>query len=132
MTNPAKAPGWYPDPLNPGKQIYWDGTSWGQPVGVADDTDRSKQTAVAIGVLVLAGIGVVMSMQSASLLTGTGSIWTGVGIAGAGVAVAYFMRAAGWVRVVASLMLAFALFNALYMEHQISEKRDEITQMFDN
>ena len=132
MAHPAQAPGWYLDPLNPGKQIYWDGTGWGQPVGVADDSDHSKQTAVAIGVLVLAGIGLVMSMQSASLLTGTGSIWMGVGIVGAGVAVAFFMRAAGWVRVVASVLLALALFSAFYMEHQISEKRDEITQMFDN
>ncbi len=22
------APGWYPDPSDPAKQIYWDGTSW--------------------------------------------------------------------------------------------------------
>ena len=22
------APGWYPDPSDPAKQIYWDGTAW--------------------------------------------------------------------------------------------------------
>ena len=44
----------------------------------------SKDTAIAVGVCILSGIGLLMSMQSASLLTGTGQIWIGVGVAGAG------------------------------------------------
>ncbi|OBF09938.1 DUF2510 domain-containing protein [Mycobacterium sp. ACS4331] len=127
-----QVPGWYPDPLNPGKQIYWDGATWGEPVGLPDDSSRNKTTAVAIGVCVLAVVGLVMSMQSASLLTGTGSIWTGVALAGVATAIAFFMGAATWVRVVSCVILAISLLNGFYMENQISEKRNELTQMFED
>lgn len=96
------------------------------------ESSAGRRTAVAIGVCVLVGIGLVMSMQSASLLTGTGPIWTGVGFVAAGTAVAFFLGAAKWVRVVASLLLALSLFNGLYMEKQISDKRDELSRVFDN
>ncbi|WP_233213396.1 DUF2510 domain-containing protein [Mycobacterium hubeiense] len=134
MTQPSPAPGWYPDPSDPGKKIYWNGTAWGgpPPPAEADGSNISKRTAVAIGVCVLVAIGLVMSMQSVSLLTGTGPIWTGVGVVAAGTAIAFFMRATTWVRVVAALCLAFALFNAIYMEKQLSDKRNEISQIFNN
>ena len=77
-------------------------------------------------------IGIVMSMQSVSLITGSGPIWTGVAVVAAGTAVAFFLRAAMWVRVVAALVLALALANALYIENQLSHKRDEITHMFNH
>ena len=100
--------------------------------GGAFASNIDKNTAVAIGVCVLVAIGVLMSMQSVSLLTGTGPIWTGVGFVAAGTAVAFFMRAATWVRVVAAVSLAFVLANAFYMEQQLSDKRNEISQIFDN
>lgn len=129
---PNPQPGWYPDPLNPGKQIYWDGARWGEPVGVPDNSNQSKKTAVAIGVCVLAVIGLVMSMQSVSLLTGSGPVWTGVAVVGVGTALAFFLGAANWVRVIASLLLIFALVNAFYIENQLSEKRQELTRIFHN
>src|SRR3954469_20235626 len=99
MTTPA---GWYPDPSDPSRQIYWNGTAWvggpwtGPPVEVtsspasatAENSGSGKKAAVAIGVCVLVIIGVVMSLQSVSLLTGSGPIWTGVGFVAAGTAVA--------------------------------------------
>lgn len=88
--------------------------------------------AVAVGVCVLVVIGLVMSMQSASLLTGSGTIWTGVGLVAAGTAVAFFMRAATWVRVLAAILLALSLVNAGYMEYQMNEKRNELQHMFDH
>lgn len=128
---PNPQPGWYPDPLNPGKQIYWDGATWRQPVGVPSDSGKGKKTAVAIGVCVLVVIGLVMSMQSVSLLTGSGPVWTGVGVVAAGTAVAFFLGAASWVRVVASLLLVVALANGFYIEKQLSDKRHEMTHVFD-
>lgn len=74
----------------------------------------------------------MMSMQSVSLLTGTGPIWTGVGFVGAGTAVAFFLGAPKWVRVLAAVLLALSLFNGFYMEKQISDKRDELSRIFDN
>lgn len=76
-------------------------------------------------------IGLVMSMQSVSLITGSGPVWTGVAVVAAGTAVAFFLRAATWVRVVAALLLALSLANALYIENELSDKRDELTHMFD-
>jgi hypothetical protein len=133
VTQQPPAAGWYPDPSDPAKKIYWDGAAWGgppAPTGAASNI--SKEKAVAFGVCVLAAIGLFMSMQSVSLLTGTGSLWTGVAIAAVGTAAAFFLGAAKWVRVVASLCLAFALFNVIYMESQLSQKREELSHVFDN
>lgn len=98
----------------------------------ADKSNGSKKTAVAFGVCVLVVIGLVMSMQSVSLLTGSGQVWTGVAVVAGGTALAFFLRAATWVRVVAALLLALSLANALYIENEMSHKRDEITHEFDH
>jgi Protein of unknown function (DUF2510) len=127
MTQPA--PGWYPDPSDSAKRIYWDGTAWSGPVST-ETSGPSRQTAIAVGVCVLAGIGLAMSSQSVSLLTGSGPIWTGVGVVGAGVAVGFFLGAAKWVRVVAAIVLTLTLVNAVYIENQMSDKRDELSRIF--
>lgn len=132
MVQPSPAPGWYPDPSNSARQIYWDGAAWSAPAPDTDKSNASKKTAVAIGVCVLSIIGTMMSMQSASLLTGTGPLWTGVGVAAAAVAVAFFLGGAVWVRAVASVLLVISLASVLYMENQITEKRNEMSRIFDN
>ena len=129
MTAPSPAPGWYP-----AHRIQVDGSIGTAPHGAdlpgADTSNPSKKTAVAIGVCVLVVVGLVMSMQSVSLITGSGPVWTGVAVVAAGTAVAFFMRAAKWVRVVAVIVLALSVANGLYIENQLSEKRDEISHMF--
>jgi len=135
MTQPSQAPGWYPDPSDPARNIYWDGTGWSGPASApagADKSNISKQTAVAVGVFVLVGIGLVMSMQSVSLLTGSGTVWTGVAVVAGGTAVAFFLRAAVAVRVVAAVALVIAVLNGIYIEKQLSDKRSELTHMFDH
>ena len=158
MTTP-ETKGWYPDPDNPGMQRYFNGIAWTDvtdeadipapggkkaflnedyaPLGPrqADDvtssrnTGASQKTAVAIGVCVLSGIGLVMSMQSTSLIGGTGTIWTGVGLTAAGMAAAFFLGAEKWVRVVASALLVLAALSAGSMEKQLSDKRNELSRM---
>lgn len=76
-------------------------------------------------------IGLVMSMQSVSVMTGSGPVWTGVAVVAAGTAVAFFLRAAKAVRVVAAVVLVLSVANALYIENELNHKRDEITHMFD-
>lgn len=132
MSQPSPAPGWYPDPSNSGRQIYWDGSAWSAPLPDSANSLRSKHIAVAVGVCVLAVVGTMMSMQSASLITGTGALWTGVGVVGVAVAVAFFLGGAIWVRAVACVLLAISLASVLYMESAIDEKRRELTQIFDN
>ena len=91
-----------------------------------------KKTGVSLGVVVLGIVGLVMSMQSTSLLNGTGTIWLGVALVAAALAASFFLGGATWARVVAAIMLALALFSAFYMEDQMNKKRAEITQMFDS
>ncbi len=85
-----------------------------------------------IGVAVLAVIGLFMSMQSVSLLTGTGPVWTGVAVVGVATALGFFLRAAPIARGFAVLLLLVAVAEAFYMESQIQQKRDEITHTFDH
>ena len=143
MTTPSPAPGWYPDPSDPGRQIYWNGTAWSgppQPAGApafaptapVDDSSDSRKTAVSIGVGVLAVVGLFMSMQSVSLMTGSGPVWTGVAVVGGAVALAFFLSAAKAARVVACILLAISVANAFYIENELSQKRDQITHVFDH
>jgi hypothetical protein len=134
MTQPSREPGWYPDPSDPSKNIYWDGSAWqGSPTPVeADKSGSSKKIGIAIGVIVLGLVGTVMAQQSVSLFSGTGQIWTGVAIAGVALALSYFLGTALWVRVIASICLVSSLFSAIYIETQLSEKRQELTRIFNN
>ncbi|WP_301161074.1 DUF2510 domain-containing protein [Mycolicibacterium fortuitum] len=133
MTEP-KSPGWYPDPLDSSSQRYWDGTVWGDRRApqspAADDRPSGRQNTVAVGVCALSIIGFVISMQSVSLMTGTGQIWLGVGLTAVGVACAFFLGADTLVRVLSVVVLIVAAANALYVENQLSNKRTEISRMF--
>lgn len=98
----------------------------------AATSNNGKEAAVAVGVCVLVVIGLFMSMQSVSLMTGSGPVWMGVAVVAAGTALAFFMGAAQWVRILAAVLLALSLANAFYIENEMSNKRDEMTQIFDN
>ena len=76
-------------------------------------------------------VGLVMSMQSTSLLDGTGTIWLGVAVVAAALAASLFLDGPPWVRLVAALMLVLALGSALYVENQLHKQRIEITEMFE-
>lgn len=70
------APGWYPDPSNPGMQRWWDGSQWGPPAPIQAQmtpapeslpTDapppepaknRTKLIAIVVAVVVVVGAGV--------------------------------------------------------------------------
>ncbi len=131
---PNNPPGWYPDPSNPQKKIYWDGSAWNGPPApaLADKSGPGKQKAVGIGVAILTVIGLFMTMQSVSLMSGSGPLWTGVGFVAAGTAVAFFMGASKTMRVIAAICLAIALINVFYMENQLNQKRNELSEIFDN
>ena len=131
MTTPKPpAAGWYPDPTGAPGQRYFDGIDWADVSTPPTSADGlSRKAAVAIGVCVLSGIGLVMSMQSTNLFAGTGTIWTGVGLTAAGAAAAFFLRADSWVRALAAILLVGAVFNAAYMEKQLADKRNEIARI---
>ena len=138
MTQPpdkSTAPaGWYPHPSMAGTQRYWDGAKWTDniaPLAPADPkSGHQSQLPIA---LVLAGtaIGLVMSLQSASLLTGTGTLWTGVAVACAASITAWVMKRTvpTWVRVVAVLAAVIGIVNVVSVENQLEDKRQEIINL---
>jgi 4-amino-4-deoxy-L-arabinose transferase-like glycosyltransferase len=93
--------------------------------------DKGRQAAVVVAVLALSGIGVLMSMQSTSLLQGTDRIWLGVAVAAAGLVLSLFALGDHPIRLLAGIALVVALGSALYMEHEVDQKRQEIADIFD-
>ena len=125
--------GWYPDPHMAGTQRYWDGAKWGDNVAPMSARPPSAgPSQVLIGVMLAgAAIGFVMSMQSASLLTGTGTLWTGVAIiVGCGI-LAWATKAPGWVRVVVGLAAVVAIVNVASIESELADRRQEINNILD-
>jgi hypothetical protein len=130
--------GWYPDAKLADTVRYWDGGQWTDNVAPASGKVSSQPASVrqsqSVIALVLAGsvVGLVMALQSASLLTGTGTLWTGVAIAsGAGMA-SWVMRHSlpTVVRGVAIIVAAVALANVMWVESQLDDKRQEISNLF--
>ncbi|WP_307109663.1 MULTISPECIES: hypothetical protein [unclassified Rhodococcus (in: high G+C Gram-positive bacteria)] len=79
----------------------------------------------------LVAIGLLMSMQSVSLLTGSGPIWTGVAVIAVGTALAFFLGASTIVRLLAVLALVLGVVNAVTIENEMSERRGELSRVFD-
>lgn len=130
-------PGWYPHPSMAGTRRYWDGQVWTDHIAPMDApapaSARAHQQSQLVTVCVLAGsiVGLIMALQSASLLTGTGTQWTGAGIATAAGAVTYVLRRSipTWLRVVSVLAALLAVANVVYLENQLDQKREEINQI---
>ena len=116
-------------------QRYWDGDTWTDntaPMPAAEPQSIRNQLPQLLVAAVLAGavIGLIMAMQSASLLTGTGTIWTGAAIASGAAIVTWVVKGLpSWVRVVCVIAAALAIINAVYVESQLEDKRQEINDI---
>lgn len=145
MSEQSPAAGWYPvDDLT---ERYWDGASWSEqtrprvetpavpptstPAEPADVKTAGSPALLKAGVLAGALIGLVMSMQTASLLTGTGTLWTGAAIAVGATVVAFAMKVEKWVKVVAVLAMVVAVANVIYVESQLEDMRQDISDLTD-
>lgn len=100
-----------------------------RPAVQAPAAKSANNATVGAGVCVLVAIGLIMTFQSVSLMSGSGIIWIGVALVGGGVALAFFLRAPLWVRITAVLVLAAALLNAFSVEQAMNDKRREITNI---
>ncbi len=71
-----------------------------------------------------------MSLQSASLLTGTGLLWTGVAIT-LGMAVAAWVidDVSSWIWAACVLMALIAFANVQSVESQLDDTREEINEI---
>ena len=80
----------------------------------------------------LAVIGLVISQQPVSLMSGSGIVWIGVALVGGALALAYFLGARTWVRVVAGIVLALTFFSACATEHELEQRRIQVRNTFNH
>lgn len=139
---PKPPAGWYIHPTMADTRRYWDGQRWTADIAPLypqeQESDqqrpqpRGKPTSQTLGGLLVAGsiIGLVMSLQSASLLTGTGLLWTGVAIT-LGMAVAAWVidDVSSWIWAACVLMALIAFANVQSVESQLDDTREEINEI---
>ena len=131
-------PGWYPHPSMANTRRYWNGEAWTDHIAPMDTppplSSRPNPQSQLVIVCILAGsiVGLIMALQSASLLTGTGTQWTGAGIAIATGIATYVLRSSipTWLRIISVTAALLALGHVLYLEDQLDQTREEITQLF--
>lgn len=132
------APGWYP--IGDDMERYWTGTAWSderRPQRVSSSESHTPSavadlagpfTAIA---LVVSIVGLILSQQSASVLSGSGTIWIGAAMTAIAFAGTFAVRKWHWVKFVTLLICAVAVFTAVYTEVELSERREEIGNFFD-
>ena len=76
-------------------------------------------------------MGTLLQLQSVSLLTGDGIYWTGAALAIVGTALS-FASGRMWIKVVCIVLAVLCVMNVIYAEKQLSDKRHEIQQDFNN
>lgn len=127
------APGWYPDPTAAGTQRYWDGQRWTDNIApLNSERPVNGSTAQIVTALALAAsvLGLILSQQSVSLMTGSGIVWTGAAIAAAAAVVSWVVKTVPtWARVICTIIAIVAIISGFYVEQQLNEKRDEISDI---
>jgi hypothetical protein len=125
--------GWYPDPQRADTLRYWNGDDWEDhfaPSATASSSQPSEtpsqMAAAAIGACSV--IGLILSLQSASLITGTGKLWTGVALSiGAAIAAGILRKTVPTAVVVATVLIAIiALSNASSVEEELQDRQIQI------
>lgn len=132
---PQVPAGWYRDPSMANTRRYWDGVRWTDNVAPADSSPPgATEQPQWVSALILAGavIGLIMSLQSTTVLQGSGTIWTGFAIAGGASVAANWILKNGlppWVRAVAVICAVLAFINAIAVENELDERRQEINDI---
>lgn len=127
---PKRLKGWYP--IDDETDRYWNGRSWSdsRPATAADPPDSSSTSNVAVaGIGAASVVGLVMTFQTVSLMSGTGTIWTGVAIAVGAAIFAGALKVAFRVRLAAVVIALIAVGNAVNVEGQLEEQRQKITDI---
>jgi hypothetical protein len=126
--------GWYPHPSMADTQRYWDGQKWTEDiapmsrVSVPDQTDSPSQVAAAIAVAV-AVIGLILSQQSVSLMSGSGIVWTGAALCVGAAIIARLVQVPTWARAICVIAAIIAVVSAVYVEQELDDRRQEISDI---
>ncbi|HEY5201643.1 MAG TPA: hypothetical protein VIJ31_12135 [Acidothermaceae bacterium] len=88
--------------------------------------DMVKRGFLAL-TLVLLVVGAIVELQPVSLLTGEGTLYVGLALVAGALVLATVMKLSGGVRVLTWVVAAFCIANVVYVSHQMTLRRDEIT-----
>lgn len=96
----------------------------------------AKPTAhagVTVGLLILAVVGLVMNQQSVSVASGSGVVWMGFVLTIAATVIAFVVpNVPSWVKVVLLIIAVIAFGSAIYVEHELAQRRREIQDILSN
>ena len=81
-----------------------------------------------IAAWMLVAIGLVLSLQPVSLLTGDGILWVAAALAVAGVIVTFIPGLDRWTKVFVTLIAIFVVANTFYVDNQLRQQPEKIRQ----
>lgn len=128
--------GWYPHPSMADTQRYWDGQKWTDHIAptsrasVPDQTDSPSQVAAALAVAV-AVVGLILSQQSVSVMSGSGIVWTGAALCVGAAIMTRLVKVPTWARVVCVVAAIIAVLSAFYVEQELDDRRQEINDILE-
>ena len=129
-------PGWYPDPVMPGTQRYWDGERWSDKIAPMQHQQHSSPVSpqLVTGLVVAASVGGdILSQQSVSIASGSGIVWVGAVLAIGAAIVAFVVKSIpSWAQVICVLVAIGATVSAVYVENELSDRREELSHLFDS
>ncbi len=129
-------PGWYPEP-NGVFQRFWDGQQWTQHTApYAPARPANSEATVTVPVIagtvavVLVIVGMICNNQSVSVAQGSGIVWVGAALAIGGAVIALSIPGVRTsIKIVTVIAAIIGVANALYVDHQLNQKRDQIQQI---
>ena len=121
---------YHTDPVT-GAQWQWDGQGW-QPASPPRPSRRA-QPAVIIGLLVVSVVGLILNQQSVSIASGSSVVWMGFALTVVAAVVAFVVSdMPAWVKVVLIIIAVIAFGSAIYVEHELMQRRREITNILND
>lgn len=131
--DPGLPPAWHPEgppqqaqaqlPPIPPTYSAPPGYQYGPPTHPGTDP-RTFANGAAIA---LALIGSAIQLATVSLASGDSIYWIGAALAAAGFALSFVAKQA-WAMIVSGILCALCIFNVIYAENQLSDKRQQIQQ----
>jgi len=119
---------YHTDPAT-GAQWRWDGQQW-QPT---QPPKPRAQPAIIMGLLILAGVGLILNQQSVSIASGSSVIWIGFVLTVGAAVVAFIVPGMPvWVKVVLLIVAVIAFGSAVYVEHELVQRRRELNDILGN
>lgn len=136
QAKPTTPAGWYPDQKVAGILRYWDGEKWTDQVAPMQhpnaNTGGVSPQLIAGLVVAAAVVGLILSQQSVTVMSGSGIVWTGAAIcAGAAVVTWVVKSTPTWARAVCIIAAVLAIGSAFAVENELNDRREEISNMFD-